>query len=218
MGFRLTYPKDTWSDIIVVYNSTKKAQEITLPEGNWVVVANGDEVGTTPIKNYTNYVSGKAIVAPISMFVAYKSSTFPQGYTMVTGKDPVSLETTSTSLTPKVYGTGNVAVTFNVKVPAGTDDDVIYLAGSFGKAGLADWNPGDEDGAIELVRLQDGTYTVTVKLNAGETFEYKYTRGSWSTVEKGANKEEIENRKLTVKDEGSGKMTINDTVLNWADR
>lgn len=218
LGVRLTYSKDTWNDIIVVYNSTKKVQEITLPEGNWVVVANGDEVGTTPIKNLTNFVAGKALVAPISMFVAYKSDEFPHGFAKVVGKDPVSLDTATTILTPKVYGTGNVAVTFNVKVPVGTDDDVIYLAGSFGKAGLSDWNPGDKDGAIELVKTAQGIYTVTLKLNNGDTFEYKYTRGSWSTVEKGANKEEIENRKFTVKDDGSGKMTLNDIVLNWADK
>lgn len=218
LGYRLTYPNDSWNDIIVVYNSTKKVQEVALPEGNWVVVANGDEVGTTPIKNLTNFVSGKAQVAPISTFIAYKSDEFPQGFTKVLDKNPVSIETGSSASSPNVYGTGNIEVTFKVKVPAGTDDDVIYLAGSFGKAGLSDWNPGDNSGSIEVVKVADGTYSVILKLNAGETFEYKYTRGSWTTVEKGANKEEISNRKITIKDEGNGKMMVNDTVLNWADK
>ena len=55
---------------------------------------------------------------------------------------------------------------------------------------------------------------ITLSFPAGETIEYKYTRGSWPKVEKGTEGEEIPNRLLTVP---GGNHIQNDIVANWAD-
>jgi hypothetical protein len=57
--------------------------------------------------------------------------------------------------------------------------------------------------------------TVTLTLYEGDQLEYKYTRGSWTYVEKGAACEEIANRAATVVYGADGTMTLEDTVLNW---
>jgi hypothetical protein len=54
-----------------------------------------------------------------------------------------------------------------------------------------------------------------VVFDEGTQIQYKYTRGSWTYVEKGAACEEIDNRAATVVYGTDGTMTLEDTVLNW---
>jgi hypothetical protein len=56
---------------------------------------------------------------------------------------------------------------------------------------------------------------VTLTFYEGDQLEYKYTRGSWDYVEKGAACEEIANRTATIVYGTDGTMTLEDTVLNW---
>ncbi|MBN2044328.1 MAG: hypothetical protein JW757_04840 [Anaerolineales bacterium] len=99
-----------------------------------------------------------------------------------------------------------VLVTFNVTLPETTPvGDDIYLAGSFN-----DWNP---SGTL-MVRYNLNA-TVTLSFDEGSLLAYKYTRGSWTYVEKGATCEEIDNRTATVIYGIDGTMTISDIVLNW---
>lgn len=53
--------------------------------------------------------------------------------------------------------------------------DNIYIAGNFN-----DWNPGDP--AFQLAE-NDGEYSISITAQAGELLEFKFTRGSWATVE-----------------------------------
>lgn len=100
----------------------------------------------------------------------------------------------------------SVAVTFNATLPDTTpDDDDIYVAGSFNG-----WDP-----AGTLMDRTDLSATVTITLDEGTQIEYKYTRGSWTYVEKGAECEEISNRTATVVYGADGTMALDDTVLNW---
>jgi len=100
----------------------------------------------------------------------------------------------------------SVAVTFNATLPDTTPDgDDIYVAGSFNA-----WDP-----AGTLMDRTDLSATVTITLDEGTQIEYKYTRGSWTYVEKGAECEEISNRTATVVYGADGTMTLDDTVLNW---
>ncbi|NPU89287.1 MAG: esterase [Fervidobacterium sp.] len=95
-------------------------------------------------------------------------------------------------------------VTFIVEVPTYTPfDDDIYIAGTFNN-----WNPGDPK--HRLVRSGD-TYTITLELSG--PIEYKFTRGSWETVEKGQRGQEIPNRVLNVDRD----MVVNITVNHWRD-
>ncbi|WP_264522181.1 type I pullulanase [Flavobacterium sp. N1994] len=59
---------DAWKDILIVLNGDKTDKTITLPEGNWTVVANGDLVNEKGIEK----VNGTISVGRISALVLYK--------------------------------------------------------------------------------------------------------------------------------------------------
>jgi predicted alpha/beta superfamily hydrolase len=94
-------------------------------------------------------------------------------------------------------------------IPAATpEEDHIYIAGGFNG-----WNPGDINH-----QLYENSYeqweTVLDGFPDGLSIEYKFTRGSWETVEKGPSGEEIPNREFTF---GNGD-TVYITIQNWADQ
>lgn len=93
-------------------------------------------------------------------------------------------------------------------VPEATpEDDYIFMAGGFNG-----WNPGDAN--HRLYKNSDEHWeTVLDGFPDGISIEYKFTRGSWETVEKGPAGEEIPNREFTF---GNGD-TVYITVQNWAD-
>ncbi|GAA3996281.1 alpha/beta hydrolase-fold protein [Hymenobacter fastidiosus] len=98
-------------------------------------------------------------------------------------------------------------VTFKLtSVPANTPATAtIYLAGSFNN-----WSPGNA--AHALTRNTDGTYQITLPAGTG-TIEYKFTRGTWATVETNAANGSVANRSYTF---GAGTL-VSHTVLNWQD-
>ncbi|MEJ5223949.1 MAG: S-layer homology domain-containing protein, partial [Anaerolineales bacterium] len=104
-----------------------------------------------------------------------------------------------------------VAVTFRVNVPNPTPG-TVYIAGSF-PAPLPNWTPG----GIALSEVSPGVWEVTLNILDGTTIQYKYTRGSWDTVEKGTLHEEIANRSVTTAYGISGTQLVTDTVVNWRD-
>jgi len=88
--------------------------------------------------------------------------------------------------------------------PAGAD---IYIAGD-----LNSWNPGDAE--FKLENSGDSIWQIVIpEMVHGKVILFKFTRGSWETVEKGENGEEIDNRHFTF---GNGD-TIRPAILNWAD-
>ncbi len=104
-----------------------------------------------------------------------------------------------------------VQVTFNATLPASTppigDPTAdIYMGGSFNG-----WDPA---GTL-MSRTGDYLATYTTTFLEGDALQYKYTRGSWDYVEKGADCEEVSNRSFVVVWGTDGTMAINDTVLNW---
>jgi pullulanase len=44
---------DSWKNILVIYNGTRRAQDVTIP-GKWVVVANDRKAGTEPLESRTD--------------------------------------------------------------------------------------------------------------------------------------------------------------------
>jgi glycosidase len=107
-----------------------------------------------------------------------------------------------------------VAVTFDVTVPAGTPTGAsVYIAGTLD---LLDppapaWDPG----ATVLTKIDATHWTITLHGLEGVDLQYKYTLGSWDYVEKGAACEELANRELTLAYDSGGTQTVNDIVLNW---
>ena len=99
-------------------------------------------------------------------------------------------------------------VTINItSFPANTPSDaVIYFASS-----LNSWSPNN----INYILQSDGFGNKQIVIPEGTgTISFKFTRGSWATVEKDANGNEIGNRTFTFTNQP---QTINLTVLSWAD-
>jgi len=108
-------------------------------------------------------------------------------------------------LVPPVFA----QVTFIIdQVPAYTpSQDNIYLA-----CDSNGWNPADPDYIMH--KNTDGKWEITLAAQPDLTnISYKFTRGSWPTVEKGASGEELPNRAFTF---GNGE-TVHIIIYNWAD-
>jgi predicted alpha/beta superfamily hydrolase len=104
-----------------------------------------------------------------------------------------------------------VPVRFEVRAPASTPEGAsLYIAGNVPE--LGPWDPGKQ----VLEALGERKYAVTLDLPAGTALEYKVTRGTWDTVEKGAHGEEIGNRRLLVPPQGE--MRIEIEVATWRDQ
>ena len=92
--------------------------------------------------------------------------------------------------------------------------DTVYLAGSFNG-----WYPGDAVGdspemgaARPMVPLPDGRFALDLRVLDGDTLAYKYTLGSWRSVEVGKDWEEIPNRGAMAR----AGLVLRDTVAHWA--
>jgi predicted alpha/beta superfamily hydrolase len=86
--------------------------------------------------------------------------------------------------------------------PAGA---TLHAAGNFNN-----WNAGDQNAKLTL---NAGVYTITLNPTPGQV-EFKFTRGSWATVEGNANGTFRPNR--TINYTGAA-QTLDLTVLSWED-
>lgn len=92
-------------------------------------------------------------------------------------------------------------------LPANTPANAtIYLAGS-----VNTWNAGDPNYTLQSDGL--GNWQIVIPQGTG-TVEYKFTRGSWATVEGNANGSFLPNRSFTHTNQP---QTINLTVQSWED-
>ncbi|HLY72253.1 MAG TPA: hypothetical protein VKR53_21120, partial [Puia sp.] len=99
------------------------------------------------------------------------------------------------------------AVRINItQLPAQPKTNVIFIAGSFNH-----WTPNDEVNKFK----QDSAgnfYLKYPRLDPG-TYEFKFTRGSWQTVECKKNGADIENRIVTIHSD----TTLNFSIESWKD-
>ncbi len=93
-------------------------------------------------------------------------------------------------------------------LPASTPaNDSLYIAGSFNG-----WEPGLP--AYMLHKNADKKWSITLPAQAnGSAIQFKFTRGSWTSVEKGSVGEEIANRNFTF---GNG-STVDISIARWSD-
>ncbi|BBE32114.1 pullulanase [Tepiditoga spiralis] len=71
VSFEINYEKDSWKDIIVIYNANlDKTIEFNLPNGVWNLVVNGNTVNMNSIKNMKNNIE----VTPLSIYILYKNN------------------------------------------------------------------------------------------------------------------------------------------------
>jgi len=109
-----------------------------------------------------------------------------------------------------VSGFTMAQVTFVVdSIPKDTPADArLFIAVDFNS-----WQPADSH--FELTKEDNGSYSIQLEAKTeGTSIQYKFTRGSWESVEKGPSGEEINNRVFTY---GNGD-TVMVKIDNWADQ
>lgn len=85
-----------------------------------------------------------------------------------------------------------VQVSVQIVVPDQTPKDAtLFLAGN-----CNGWNPGDPQ--WRLRRQEDGTWSGSFPLEPGFALQFKFTRGTWDTVEKDGRGGELPNRTLEI--------------------
>ncbi|GAB3845569.1 alpha/beta hydrolase-fold protein [Hymenobacter terrigena] len=90
------------------------------------------------------------------------------------------------------------------QVPATTPaKDTLFVAGSFNN-----WNPHSSRYALQ--KQADGTYQISLPSSLG-SIEYKFTRGSWPTVEVDGKNDQVANRKADL----TTAREITNQVLAW---
>lgn len=101
----------------------------------------------------------------------------------------------------------DATLTWSVGVPAGTPEETeLFIAGNI--AALGPWQPN----AFRMKRSQSGRFTAQLRLSRGTVLEYKFTRGSWASVEKAPDGQEIPNRRWKV----DGDAVIEVEIAAWA--
>src|SRR5690554_1733658 len=110
-----------------------------------------------------------------------------------------------------------LTVEFTVTLPAGTPmDEDIYIAGDFSLSGFSQWAPDDPLG--KATRVDETTATLTLVYEGLEediTIFYKWTLGSWDSVERSIDNKNIDNRTVVI-DHTLSSMIIEDSVARWA--
>lgn len=106
-----------------------------------------------------------------------------------------------------------IAVTFRVTVPGFTPAaDKIYIVGD--NAAFGPWEP------AKVAMTQTATPNVwewTGQFATNTNIEYKFTRGAWEKVEKGANGADEVSHHVTIGYTPARTMLVEATVLNWRD-
>jgi len=173
----------------------------------------------TDVAEYTVYRSDGGPFAEIATIGAasttYRDESVVSGSTYtyrVTAIDGALNESTASNEVTQTAEPKLVQVTFRVRVPASTPPgDTIFLPGNI--APLGPWNPGKQ--AME--DQGGGIWEVTIPILDGTALEYKYTRGTWDTVEWWGSIVSVANRLATIEYGSDGTQLIDDTSTAWDD-
>jgi len=99
-------------------------------------------------------------------------------------------------------------VTLHLTAPATPAGATIFVAGGFNQ-----WNPGDS--AFRLTRQAGGDYAVTLPASIRGGIEFKFTLGTWETVEQDSAGHDVDNRAFTVP--ATGAASYSGVVPRWRD-
>jgi hypothetical protein len=103
-----------------------------------------------------------------------------------------------------------VAVTFRVLAPPGTPADAtLYVPGNIDQ--LGPWDPGK----VAMTNRGNGIWEATVSVLDGTDIQYKYTRGTWETVEDWGSIVGTTNRDVVVDGGITQTMVVDDTSTEW---
>jgi predicted alpha/beta superfamily hydrolase len=105
-------------------------------------------------------------------------------------------------------GFSQVHVTLSVsKLPEINQGENIFVAGNFNG-----WNP--QDLAYKLLK-KDNSYSVTISIPANTKMEFKFTRGSWASVECSAYGSDLPNRSYQLH---SSDTVFSCEIMGWKDQ
>jgi len=103
-----------------------------------------------------------------------------------------------------------VAVTFRVLAPPGTPADAtLYVPGNIDQ--LGPWDPGKQ----AMTNRGNGIWEATITVLDGTDIQYKYTRGTWETVEDWGSITGTVNRDVVVDGGITQTMLVDDTSTQW---
>jgi glucoamylase len=111
---------------------------------------------------------------------------------------------------------GDSTAVINVTVPSSTPSgDTVYLSGSYDVLGTGipsadDWIATD----YPMIQTGTDTWTLTITGVPPAAFQYKFTLGSWSTVEETSSCGYVANRSFGL-DTADASFTATDTVAAW---
>src|SRR5688572_5693584 len=91
------------------------------------------------------------------------------------------------------------------RLPAGATAEQIFLAGNFNG-----WNPADLN--FKMIKSETGSFSLTLENIPAGDYEFKFTKGSWQTVEMGSNGANVSNRTLRL----SSDTTLALSIGGWA--
>jgi hypothetical protein len=111
------------------------------------------------------------------------------------------------AVTPGPQPARQFDITFIVTVPANTPAaDSVFVVGDF-----QGWDPGDP--AYALAQRPDDRWEILLTLPEGKPIEFKFTRGTWASIEKGPGGAEMPNRTASPVDGEVHELV----VVFWAD-
>ncbi len=102
---------------------------------------------------------------------------------------------------------GTVSVVFRIEVPTVPPDPEVWISGNLPEIGQ--WNGAGVRGR----QVAPNVFEIVQRFPRGASLEFKVTRGSWETVEKGLKGEEIANRRFVA----ATSETVDVVVANWRD-
>jgi hypothetical protein len=106
-----------------------------------------------------------------------------------------------------------VEVTWRVRVPDFTPaEDVIVIAGNEREVFGGSWNP-----VQPMEQVDENVWEFTATVKEGTLLQYKYTRGSWDTVEQWGTVTGMANRAIEVVASPGGGMLIDNTATDWGE-
>ncbi|GIK73068.1 MAG: alpha-amylase [Chloroflexota bacterium] len=145
----------------------------------------------------------------------YTDTTVTTGHTYVYTVQSVDTAFNVSDPSPAITLTAELSmvdVTWRVLTPAETPpNDTIFIAGDNVDAFLAPYNPS----LTPMTPADERHWEFTATLKEGTRLQYKYTRGSWETVEQWGTISGFGNRHLTVVKGADGTMLVEDTATDW---
>ena len=111
---------------------------------------------------------------------------------------------------------GSAAAVVTVTVPSGTPSTAtVYISGNYSALGTGMASGNDWNAALYPMTKVDATHwKITVTAVPGSTLQYKYTLGTWASVEETGSCGFVSNRSFVFQAAGSG-PSANDTVGAW---